>query len=131
MDNTIHSGKGTSFADPADIAAFKRCKANGMSDQEAFKYGDNGVGKWGDSCAEGSGAACALPPEDWMPLGAAAHNAKVLVHHGNIGVICRLRDTMPHRANVKNGAIIDLSPDACKQLGIQIPAEAQITWQFI
>src|SRR4051812_26848824 len=61
-----HDVLATSFADPADVAAFRRCKAAGGSDQECFRVGDNGIGKWGDDCTAGSGPKCALPPEDWL-----------------------------------------------------------------
>ena len=37
-------GFASSFADLADVRAFKRAKAKGMTDQEAFRYGDNGIG---------------------------------------------------------------------------------------
>src|SRR5688572_27886450 len=42
------SGKASSFADPKDVAAFKRCKAQGKTDQQCFRVGDNGIGLWGD-----------------------------------------------------------------------------------
>src|ERR1044072_293201 len=47
----------SSFADPADIAAFKKCKREGHTDSYCFKYGDNGIGYWGDETSEGSGAS--------------------------------------------------------------------------
>ena len=47
-DSGWHSTTATSFADPADVAAFKRCKAQGKSDHECFAVGDNGIGSWGD-----------------------------------------------------------------------------------
>src|SRR5947207_12121824 len=43
----VYSAKASSFADPADVAAFKRCKERGGSDQDCFKVGDNGIGAWG------------------------------------------------------------------------------------
>jgi len=43
----IHKVIASSFADPADVRAFKRCKAQGKTDQECFRVGDNGVGCWG------------------------------------------------------------------------------------
>jgi hypothetical protein len=122
--------KATSFADPADVAAFRACKAHGNSDLACFAKGDNGVGKWGDDCTEGSGLACALPPEEWAQFGSAARNKLVEIDHDGTMVVAELRDTMPHRANITNGAGIDLSPDTCKALGISIPADAQVRWRW-
>lgn len=125
-----HSVKASSFADPDDIAGFRRCKSQGNSDQVCFGKGDNGIGKWGDDCSEGSGPRCALPPEDWQPLGANARGAKVLVKANGQEVVCELRDTMPHLANIRNGAGIDLNPDACKALGLHPPVMVNATWQW-
>lgn len=122
--------KATSFADPADVAAFKKCKAQGNSDQTCFAKGDNGVGKWGDDCTEGSGPACALPPEEWVQFGAAARGKAVEVKYQDKTVTVHLLDTMPHYANIHNGAGIDLNFDACKLLGISIPADAQVKWRW-
>ena len=60
----------SSFADLADVEAFKKAKAKGLTDQEAFKVGDNGVGAWGDFTAQEDTPMCALPPEDWLENGA-------------------------------------------------------------
>lgn len=57
--------KASTFADPADVAAFKKAKAAGKTDAQAFKVGDNGIGKWGDFTATETAAMCALPREDW------------------------------------------------------------------
>ena len=139
--NEIHKVMATSFADDADLAAYRRAKAKGMSDQQAFKLGDNGVGCWGDSCASGSGPRCALPPEDGNPLIPNARGAKVRVvrnihdDEGNVidtvSVICELRDTMPHKAHIENGAGIDLNPDAWKALRGVPPCSHAVTWQFV
>lgn len=128
-----HNVIATSFADPADVAAFKKCKANGGTDQECFKVGDNGIGKWGDDCSAGSGPRCALPPEDWQQFGTTtARGKKVLVKSAVTGqeVICELRDTMPHRANITNGAGIDLNPDAVAALGLKVPLRATVIWAW-
>lgn len=125
-----HQVKASSFADPADVAAFRRCKAKGMSDQEAFKYGDNGIGKWGDDTT-GPVPMCALPPEDWLPLGNKARGAKVRVCANGKEVICELRDTMPRKKNIKNGAGIDLNPAAVAALGMNPPIMVSATWEWV
>ena len=126
----IHSVKASSFADPLDIAAFRKCKAQGHSDKFCFAYGDNGIGRWGDDTTT-EVPMCALPPEDWQSLGDAARGAKVLVKANGKEVVCELRDTMPHRANIKNGAGIDLNFSAVKTLGLQVPLMISATWQFV
>ena len=126
-DAVMRTGYATSFADPADVRAFQRCKAAGMSDQQAFKYGDNGIGKWGDDTTANR-PMCALPPEDWEPLGRQARGARVIVQANGREVVCELRDTMPRKRNIKNGAIIDLNPAACEALGLKPPMRVRAGW---
>lgn len=125
----VHNVKASSFADPTDVAAFRRCKAQGKSDQECFAVGDNGIGKWGDDTTANV-PMCALPPDDWLSFGAAARGKKVLVIANGKEVVCELRDTMPSRANIKNGAGIDLNPAAVKALGLTPPILVNATWQW-
>lgn len=128
-DPSIHRVKASSFADPADVASFKRCKLRGSSDQECFKVGDNGVGAWGDDTT-GSTPMCALPREDWSSFGAAARGKLVIVNAHGLEVVCELRDTMPRRANIRNGAGIDLNPAACEALGLEPPILVTATWRW-
>lgn len=126
----VHSVKASSFADPADVRRFRACKAAGKSDMECFKVGDNGVGCWGDDTTVDR-AMCALPREDWEPLGnQAARGKKVIVSANGLTIVCELRDTMPRRANIKNGAGIDLNPAACKALGLRPPIMLPATWRW-
>lgn len=134
-DGTAHSVLASTFADPGDVAAFRKAKAEGMSDEEAFKLGDNAIGKWGDR-TDADVPMCALPPEDWEPFADTARGKLVAVSRGaNFAtevnfVVCQLRDTMPHRANIENGAGIDLNPAAAKALGITPPALVQVSWRW-
>ncbi len=127
--NPSRTGLASSFADPKDVAAFKRCKATGKSDQECFRVGDNGIGCWGDPTT-GPVPMCALPPEDWRPLGSAARGAKVAVTISRKTVVCELRDTMPARANIKNGAVIDLSPAAGAAFGLRPLFMVPCSWRW-
>ncbi len=124
-----HTVKASSFADPADVRAFKRCKANGGTDQECFKVGDNAIGAWGDDTSEGSGPSVALPPEDWQPF-APARGKKVQVRYGEKTVVAELKDTMPHKANIHNGAGIDMNPDTCRALGLEPPVMTKVSWRW-
>lgn len=130
MDTSIHHVTASSFADPADVRAFRRCKAQGKTDHECFRVGDNGIGRWGDDTT-GPKAMCALPPEDWQPIAPYARGKRVLVTANGRSVICELRDTMPAKANIKNGAGIDLNPAAVAALGLRPPIMINATWQFI
>lgn len=140
--NTEHHVRASSFADPADVAGFKKWYRiyldRGMSpraaEEAAFKKGDNAIGCWGDSTAEGSGPSCALPPEDmeerWGSVAAAKHK-QVKVEFGPRVVVCTLKDRMPHRANIENGAGIDLNPDAVKALGMKPPIMVPAAWSWV
>lgn len=128
-----HRVKASSFADPADVRAFKKCKARGGSDQECFKVGDNGEGCWMDDTSEGSGPSCALPPEDMEEKWGSVVNAKhklVIVSGNGKTITCVLKDRMPRRANIKNGAGIDLNPDTVRALGLEPPIMISATWKW-
>lgn len=120
----------SSFADPADVRAFRKCKAKGKTDQECFKVGDNGIGKWGDDTTVNI-PMCALPPEDWGPLGDDARGSKVRVQANGKEVICELRDTMPAVKNIKNGARIDLNQAAVVALGLKPPILIPANWNWV
>jgi len=133
----IHAGKASSFADPKDVEIFKKYfakfKAQGMSDEDAkakaFRYGDNGIGCWGDDTT-GASPCCALTKEDiirrWGSLAAGKHKL-VQVAANDREVTCVLKDIKGHM----NEAIIDLNPGACAALGLKPPIMASCTWKWI
>lgn len=130
-DAVTHQAQASSFADPKDVAAFKRCKAQGKSDQECFKVGDNGKGtpSLGDGGREtdttGPTPMCALAPEIWKPLGDAARGKKVIVECEGKTVTCELRDTLPHGSDR-----IDLNEAAWLALGHTPPQLRSATWRW-
>lgn len=129
----VHRVKASSFADPKDVAAFRRCKERGGSDQDCFKVGDNGVGCWGDDVTDGHGPSCALPPDDMIEQFGSVGNAKhklVEVEANGKTVTCVLRDRMPWKKNITNGAGIDLNPDAVRALGLEPPIMVSATWRW-
>ena len=131
--NAPHKGLASSFADPADVRAFRRCKEQGKSDQQCFKVGDNGIGAWGDDCSEGSGSSCALPPNDMIEkFGsvAAAKHAKVKVSANGQTTTCILKDRMPWKKNITNKAIIDLNPDTVAAFGLKPPIMIPAIWEW-
>src|SRR2546430_15156010 len=50
-DTAGFSVTASSFADPADVVAFKKCKTQGKTDQQCFQVGDNGIGQFGKNTA--------------------------------------------------------------------------------
>jgi hypothetical protein len=122
--------KASSFADPADIKAFKKCKSEGKSDMTCFKVGDNGIGLWGHDTAQEHTPMCALPRDVWKLAGKKG-GAKVAVVANGRTVVGILGDTMPHTSNIKNGAGIDLNPAFAKQLGLKPPFLVTATWSWV
>lgn len=118
----------------ADVAAFQRCKAKGGSDAHCFKYGDNGIGCWGDNTAQEAIPMCALPPDDMIArFGtiAKARHARVMVRANGRSAECLLADRMPWKKNIKNGAGIDLNPGAAKRLGLTPPFKVPAEWEWV
>jgi hypothetical protein len=124
-----HKVTGSSFADPADVATYERCKANGGSEEYCLSIGDNGIGAWGDNTKQGSGASCALSPEQmtatWGSV-AAAYLQPVLITNPSNGrtVTALIKDRLPHRS-----PRIDMNPDTCAALALRPPVLAPVTWQ--
>jgi hypothetical protein len=120
--------KASSFADPADIRAFRQCKFEGHSDKYCFQFGDNGIGAWGDDTTSPF-PMCALPRDDWKGI-AAPRLRGVVVNVGDKEITCLLADTMPWKRNIKNGAGIDLNLEACKMLGLKPPIMVDAEWRW-
>jgi hypothetical protein len=135
---TWHQATASSFADRKDVMVFrlryKQFLDGGMSHKEAeraaFKYGDNGIGFWGHDTAQLHTPMVALPPEVWRAAGKRGGDPVMLEFNGRL---CRaiLGDTMPHLANITNGAGIDLNPAACADLGLMPPVMQQgVKWAW-
>jgi hypothetical protein len=135
LEKNMPTVTASSFADPADLRAFQRAKAQGMSDQEAFAHGDNCIGLWGDFTGSEDVCMCALPPEDWLSKwgsSAAARGRQVRVTHRGHTVIGELRDTMPHKAKIRNGAGIDLNPGFARALAVNPPFMLpNVDWEWV
>lgn len=125
--------KASDFASLADVAAYRKAKARGLSDNEAFKVGDNGIGLWGDNTAQLTRPACALPPDTIIAkFGSinAGKDARVLVTVNGKSVVCELDDRMPWIRNIENGARIDLNPAAISRLGLKSPVMVDAEWDW-
>jgi hypothetical protein len=117
----------SSFADPADVAAFNRCKLTGKTDLQCFAVGDNGIGQFGKITAQEHTPMVAvhgsLMKARWGSIRAAAHRPVVVTVKGRtIHATVEDRISAPGR--------IDLNPAAAKQLGLRPPFVVPCTWQW-
>jgi hypothetical protein len=117
----------SSFADPADVRAFKRCKATGKTDLQCFAVGDNGIGQFGANTAQEHTPMCALHKNDmierWGSVNAAAHK-KVRVTVRDKEVVCLVEDRMSAPGR------IDLNPAAAKVLDLRPPFLVDCVWEW-
>lgn len=132
-DPGSHVTWASSFADPADVDAFRACKARGGSDQECFRVGDNGIGCWGDDCTDHI-PRCALPPEiiaaRWGSRD-AGRNKLVRITANGVTVQAVLSDVMPHLANITNGCGLDMNPALCAALDLRPPVKSRVVWSWV
>lgn len=125
----IHQGTATCFATLSDLKEYEKCKAEGMSDAQAFKYGDNGIGCWGDKTAQTYQPMVALHRADMISeFGSvpAAKHQRILVIYKTISIECIVADLL---GNPK--ATIDLNPAAIASLGFDpndADFEENVTW---
>jgi len=126
-------GLASSFADPADIIAFRKAKARGLTDKQAFRYGDNGIGCFGDDVSLVTTPYVAVTPdamiERWGTVAAAKHKP-VFVTINGATKRCIVGDRMPWAKNVKNGAVIDLAPGAQLAFGLRAPFLVECSWEW-
>lgn len=125
----------SSFADPKDVAEFKKCKASGKTDNQCFAVGDNGIGFTGLNVTDEKIPYVAIPKEAWTVKWGTKENAvgkSLRVSWKGKTVICILGDTMPALKNIKNGAGIDFAPGACKAFNVTQPLEIQgVGWEWV
>ncbi len=118
----------SSFADPADVTAFNKCKATGKTDQECFKVGDNGIGQFGKITAQTQTPMVAIHKDDmiarWGSVNAAAHRMVTVTIKGKT-----IQAAVEDRLGVAGR--IDLNPAAAKQLGLNPPfLEKNCVWNW-
>lgn len=126
-------GLASSFADPADVAAFKKCKAQGKTDQQCFAVGDNGIGYTGLDTTRTDIPYVAVQPDymisKWGSASAAA-GKKVLLTINGVTKECVVGDRMPWIKNTHNGAVIDLAPGAQKLFNLKPPFMVNAEWRW-
>jgi hypothetical protein len=117
----------SSFADPADIRAFERCKAQGKSDLACFAVGDNGIGQFGKITAQEHTPMIAVHRNamvaKWGTVAGAAHKAVRVSANGRI-----IRATVEDRISAPGR--IDLNPACAKLLGLNPPFTVPCSWEW-
>lgn len=120
--------KASSFADPADVVAFHRCKAEGKSDQACFAVGDNGIGQFGKNTAQDTIPMVAVHHDDmvakWGSVQGAAHRPVEVTVNGK-----SFNATVEDRIGVKDR--IDLNPACAKLAGLQPPFIVPCSWKWL
>lgn len=128
----MKAGKASSFADVKDVQAFRRAKARGLSDLEAFKFGDNGIGCFGDDLTSPI-PYVAVSPNAMIAKFGSVKNAKhkpLLLTISGVTHRCFVGDRMPWEKNIKNGAVIDLAPGAQQAFRLSPPFMVSCTWDW-
>ena len=115
---TGFKAEASSFADPADVRAFERCKAQGKTDQACFRVGDNGIGQFGKITAQTHTPMVAIHKDDmiarWGSVHGAAHRMVSVTINGKT-----IQASVEDRLGVAGR--IDLNPACAKQLGLTPP----------
>ena len=117
----------SSFANPADVAAFQKCKLTGKSDLQCFAVGDNGIGQFGKVTAQDHTPMVAVHKTSmvarWGSVAAAAHRpVRIKVGDKIIEATVEDRISAPGR--------IDLNPACAKLLGLRPPFVVPASWQW-
>lgn len=133
------AAQASSFADPADLEAFAKCKrdhgyrSNGVwheggSDNHCFEVGDNGIGAWGDATVEGSGPCVAITAKELIAKWGSTENGR----HRIVRVFYKDKVAeFPVKDLLGVSGRVDLNPDACEVLGLKIPVSANIEWEWV
>ena len=118
----------SSFADPADVKAFEKCKLTGKTDLQCFAVGDNGIGQFGKITAQEHTPMVAVHKTAmiarWGSIPAAAHR-KVRVKVGDKIIEATVED------RISAPGRIDLNPACAKLLGLRPPFVKPAFWQWV
>lgn len=118
----------SSFADPADVLAFQKCKRTGKSDIACFAVGDNGIGQFGKITAQEHTPMVAVHgaamKARWGSVQGAAHRPVQVTANG-----LTINATVEDRISAKGR--IDLNPAAAELLGLKPPFVVPARWSWV
>ncbi|MFZ2276307.1 MAG: hypothetical protein WAW39_00855 [Prosthecobacter sp.] len=121
--------KASSFADPADIRAFKRCKAQpGKTDLQCFKVGDNGVGESGVITSQINTAYIAVHHDFMVSRWGSRHAAwlrEVEVIANGVRFTAKVGDRISERGR------IDLNPACQVIINKDAPFVIDAKWRWL
>lgn len=122
------SCEASSFADPADIASFRRCKTTGKTDLQCFAVGDNGIGQFGRITSQEMIPMVAVHGDamkaKWGSIAGAAHRPVEVTVRG-----ITIRATVEDRMSATGR--IDLNPACAKRLGLNPPFVVPCSWRWL
>lgn len=129
-DGTWRKTKFTSFADPADVVAFKKCKREtGRSDIFCFGRGDNGIGQFGKITAQEHTAMVAIHGDEmermWGSRQGAAHRPVEIKLPGTDLIV---EATCEDRISAEGK--VDLNPGAFTRLGLKAGFTVPGLWRW-
>ncbi|MCF7788630.1 MAG: hypothetical protein K9N47_21080 [Prosthecobacter sp.] len=118
----------SSFADPADLRSFKKCKATGKSDLKCFAVGDNGVGESGVITAQEHTPYVAIHDRFLLSRWGSRHAAwlrKVEVVANGRQFIAQVGDRISAQGR------IDLNPACLLLINKQAPLKIDAKWRWL
>ena len=118
----------SSFADPADIRAFKKCKATGKSDVKCFAVGDNGVGESGVITAQEHTPYVAIHHAFLVSRWGSRHAAwlrEVEVIANNVRFVAKVGDRISAKGR------IDLNPACLRLIYKPAPLKIAAKWRWL
>lgn len=119
----------SSFADPADLKGFEKCKATGKSDVECFAVGDNGIGEFGQVTAQEDVPMVAIHRAEMVARWGSEHGAA----HRMVELLCGdMATPIPARCEdrISEKGRVDLNPAAAKLLGLTPPFVVPGKWRW-
>lgn len=129
LANKVTQAEASSFADPADLRAFIKCKGTGKTDLQCFAVGDNGIGATALGSLKTSQLEtpmCALTRKTiidrWGSIAGGKGKMVVIKVSGAPAFDCLLGDILGVEGR------IDLNPAAAKLANQQPPFTVQATW---
>lgn len=122
------SCEASSFADPADLRSFKRCKATGKTDLQCFAVGDNGVGECGVITSQEHTPYVAVH-KDFMISRWGSKSAAWLREVEVVANGVTFRAKVGDRISAKGR--IDLNPACLKLINKPAPLKTAAKWRWL